>query len=109
MIITIVRFPGTSVASAQEALDAVSESAPSYLDVPGLLWKSYVRAEDSSVGGIYWWVDRASAEAKFNPGWLAGVTAKYGAEPEVEYLESTLVVDVVNGAIRTQPPTLHAT
>ena len=79
-------------------------SAASYLEVPGLLGKIYLRSEDGSVGGVYWWTDRAQAEAKFNPGWRDGVTKKYGAPPTVEFYDAPIVVDPIFGTVRTEPP-----
>lgn len=105
MIVTVVRFPKSEPRSSQEALDAFSPGASSYLSVPGLLLKAYIRSEDGTqIGGTYWWKDRASAEAKFNPGWLAGVTEKYGAAPSIEWFDAPLVVDVQNQVLLTEAP-----
>ncbi|MFW2381602.1 MAG: monooxygenase [Acidimicrobiales bacterium] len=104
MIITIVRFPGTSTASLDEATGVFAESAARYLNVPGLLGKAYLRSDDGSVGAVYWWTNRTAAEARFSPGWVGGVTEKYGSPPVVEYFESPIVVDNVTATIRSKPP-----
>lgn len=106
MIVTIVRFPKSDPISPERAIELFSSSAASYLEVPGLLWKAYIHSEDGTqIGGIYWWKDRASAEAKYNPGWLAGLTKKYGSPPQIEWLENPVAVDVQNQAIHVEAPT----
>ncbi|MBT8240715.1 MAG: monooxygenase [Acidimicrobiia bacterium] len=104
MILTIVRFPGTSTATTDQAAEIFAESAARYLNVPGLLGKAYMRSEDGSVGAVYWWTSRADAQAQFNMGWVEGVTEKYGAAPIVEYYETPIIVDNVTGTIRSEPP-----
>lgn len=104
MIITFVRFPGTETASVEDAAAIFAESAGRYLDVPGLMGKAYLRAADGSVGALYWWTDRDSAAAKFNPEWVEGVTRKYGAAPVVDYFDAPIVVDGITRTIRTEPP-----
>ncbi len=104
MILTQVRFPGATTESLEEATAIFAESAPRYLDVAGLIAKLYLRAEDGSVGAVYWWTDRSSAENRFNDRWRAGVADKYGVQPTVEYFDAPIVVDCIFGTIRTGPP-----
>lgn len=105
MIVTIVRFALSDPLSAEAAREHFAAGAPDYLDVEGLLLKTYLRSEAGDVvGGVYWWRDRAAAEAKFNDDWRAGVTAKYGAEPAVVFYEAPVVVDPTQKVIRTQAP-----
>jgi hypothetical protein len=104
MILTQVRFAGATTASLEEATAIFAESASRYLDVPGLIAKVYLRAQDGSVGAVYWWTDRPSAENRFNDRWREGVEDKYGVPPTVEYFEAPIVVDCIFGTIRTEPP-----
>lgn len=108
MIVTVVRFPPRSDDghyTVDEARQAFSQTAPSYLDRPGLLWKAYLLAEDGqSVGGVYWWKERRSAEAAFDDDWMEGVTAKYGGSPLIEWFDAPVVVDTRFSAIRTEAP-----
>ncbi len=107
---TVVRFPSKTADSADpmtvaEARERFGANAHTYLDVPGLLWKAYLLSEDGlTVGGTYWWRDRASAEAKFNAAWLAGVTEKYGTPPIVEWFDAPVVVDPRFDMVRVDPP-----
>ena len=106
MLVTFVRLPELAEPLSNErAAEMFSENAASYLDVPGLLFKAYLRAPDgSATAGVYWWADRASAEAKFNDGWFAGVTAKYGGEPVIEWFDAPVVVDPRSGEVVTEAP-----
>ncbi len=111
MIVTIVRFPasarGTNPTTVEEARELFGTSASTYLDTPGLLWKAYLRSEDGTkLGGVYWWRDRSSAEAKYNDGWILGVTKKYGAPPVIEWFDAPVVVDIATQTIRVEAPPL---
>ncbi len=121
MIVTIVRFPARAETdstadsdsgepiSVEDARAGFGANAATYLEVPGLLWKSYLLAEDrQTVGGVYWWTDRASAEAKFNDGWQAGVTEKYGAPPHIEWFDAPVVVDGRFDTVHVEAPPLKA-
>ncbi len=105
MIVTIVRFPAGAPISLHEARTKFGANASSYLDVPGLLWKAYLRSEDGTkVGGVYWWSDRASAEAMYSDEWLAGLTEKYGAGPQIEWFDTPVVVDTRTQSIHVEAP-----
>lgn len=106
VIVTIVRFPPTDEAiGVEEARARFGTNATSYLETPGLLWKAYLRSDDGrSVGGVYWWRDRASAEARFTEGWREGVTAKYGAPPRIEWFDAPVVVDNRTDSVHTVAP-----
>lgn len=105
VIVTIVRINGAGPLSVKEARELFSQNAASYLEVPGLISKSYLLSDDGQdTGGVYLWTDRESAEAKFNPGWFEGVTAKYGSPPVVEYFDAPVVVDVEKRVVRTDRP-----
>lgn len=106
MIVTIVRFPATAdPISLDDARDKFGANAATYLDVPGLLFKAYLRSEDGhQVGGVYWWSDRGSAEAKYNEGWQAGMLAKYGSLPDIEYFDVPVAVDPRSGTVLTTAP-----
>ncbi len=107
MIVTVVRFTLPEPVDLDEARRTFGANAASYLDVPGLLWKAYLRGADGTVaGGVYWWADRASADARFNDEWRVGVTEKYGSPPSIEFFDAPVVVDNVRQVVRTDPPLL---
>jgi len=105
VIVTVVRFDLAEPIGPDEAQSAFVDNASRYLQVPGLLWKAYLRSEDgTAVGGSYWWRDRASAEAAFDTAWWDGVTAKYGTRPTLDWYEAPVVVDGRTGSIRLEAP-----
>jgi heme-degrading monooxygenase HmoA len=94
VIVAIVRFPLDPPLPAGDVWAMFEKSAPSYQNLPGLLRKHYLRAEDgATAGGVYLWESRAAAEAVYDEAWHTRVTEKYGARPTVEYFESVVTVD----------------
>jgi hypothetical protein len=105
MIVTIVRFEPAAPMTLDDARARFGANAPRYLEIPGLLWKAYLLSEDgTTVGGTYWWRDRASAEALFTDEWREGVTAKYGRPPTIEWFAAPVVADGRAGVIRVVAP-----
>lgn len=94
MIVAIVRFPLPAGLTAEAARQSFEASAPNYQGLPGLHRKYYLRSEDGSVGGgVYLWESREAAEAVYDDGWRERLVERFGAEPQVEYLECPVVVD----------------
>ncbi len=48
------------------------------------------------LGGVYQWSSRQAAEHFYDEAWRARVTQRFGAPPEIEYVEALLVVDNEN-------------
>jgi hypothetical protein len=98
MIIASVRFslrPGTTVEEATKAYEA---SSPKYRDVPGLITKYYVFGNGKG-GGIYVWESRQAAEKLYTAEWKQMIAERYGAEPQIEWLDNPVTVDNVNGRV----------
>jgi hypothetical protein len=94
VIVAIVRFPLDPPLPADDVWAMFEKSAPSYQNLPGLLRKHYLRAEDgATAGGVYLWESRAAAEAVYDEAWYKRLTEKYGAPPTVEYFESVVTVN----------------
>lgn len=105
MIVTVVRIKGAGPLTVSEAKVLFSQNAAGYLEVPGLISKTFLLSDDGQdTGAVYWWRDRESAEAKFSPGWFEGVGAKYGAPPVVEYFDAPVHVDAISQIVRLGPP-----
>lgn len=100
MITVMTTFTLPRVITLEEARGIFLSTAPEYLNVKGLLRKTYVLAEDGrTVGGIYFWNSREEAEAMYTASWRSFVQEKYGTDPEVTYFESPVVVDNQSQAI----------
>ena len=94
MIVAIVRFPLSPSLSPDDVRASFESSAPSYQNLPGLVRKHYLRAEDGATGGgVYLWESRAAAEAVYDDAWRQRLTERFGAPPTVEYFESPVTVD----------------
>lgn len=94
MIVVLTSFKLPNPVAREEARRIFLSTAPKYRDVPGLVRKHYLIAEDgASVGGVYLWNSRAEAEATFTESWRAFVREKYGTDPTVTYFENPVTVD----------------
>jgi hypothetical protein len=94
VIVAIVRFPLSPSMSADDVRASFQSSAPSYQNLPGLMRKHYLRAEDGSVGGgVYLWESKAAAEAVYDDAWRQRLTERFGTPPTVEYFESPVMVE----------------
>lgn len=92
MITAVVRFKlpaGTTLAAATELF---KDSAPKYQNLPGLVRKYYLFGEEEG-GGVYLWKSRADAEKVYTPEWRAMIAQRYGAQPQITFFESPVIVD----------------
>jgi hypothetical protein len=94
MITAIATFRLPKALTLNEAKAIFQSTAPRYQTLPGLLRKYYVLSEDGlTAGGVYLWQSRQAADALYDDAWRAFVTEKYGAPPQVVYMESPVIVD----------------
>lgn len=97
MITAIVQFrlpPGTTL---EDATALFQRSAPLYRGKPGLVRKYYLYGEDGTAGGVYLWESREAAEKAYDAAWRRMIAERYGAEPQVTYFESPVIVDNAAG------------
>ena len=100
MIVAIVTFKLPERRSRDDMKRVFASTAPKYLNLPGLLRKNYFVSEDGlRAGGIYVWESRARAQEFYSPEWCDFVAGKYGAPPEIEYVDSPVMVDNAAGGI----------
>ncbi len=97
MITAVVRFKlpkGTMLADAKAKFET---TAPRYRGLNGLARKYYLfDAEASTGGGCYLFESRAAAEAILNDDWRARIRANYGADPEIDFFETPVIVENVH-------------
>jgi len=100
MITALVQFPVPEHVTLEKAHELFSATAPRYREVPGLIRKYYLLAEDgNSVGGVYLWSNRGDAERMYSVEWKSFIKERYGADPSVTYFESPVIVDNAVGVI----------
>ena len=100
MITAVVQFKLTEGTSLDDATAIFQSTAPRYLGMAGLVRKYYLFDPASGKGGgCYLFENRAAAEAIFDDTWRALIKDKYGAEPDIQYFETPVVVDNVSNEI----------
>jgi hypothetical protein len=101
MLVSIVTFK-LPITWTVEAAKVFKTTAPKYLGKQGLIRKHYYVTEDGTrAGGIYFWGSKADAEACYTPEWRETVTEKYGARPEIQYINVPVSVDNVKQLIES--------
>ena len=73
--------------------------APGFRQVPGLIRKQFIYAEDGWAGGVYLWHTREAAEAFYSGPWLDGIRERYGMDPQIKYFETACVTDNAEGTV----------
>jgi hypothetical protein len=103
MITALVQFELPSPITLAEATRRFEASAPKYQNLPGLVRKYYVVAEDGRrAGGVYLWESRQAAEAVYSGEWRERVSALYGGAPTITWFETPVIVDnAAGGTIAT--------
>jgi len=100
VIVAIVTFRLPKPTSLDEITKTFQSTAPRYRGVSGLLRKNYFLSEDGRrAGGIYVWESRADAERMYTAEWAKLVESKYGTPPQIEWLQSPVMVDNRDGTI----------
>ena len=93
MITAIVQYrlpPSIDQAACAEHFRNI---APGFRNVPGLICKQFIYAEDGWAGGVYLWQSRAHAEAFYSGPWLEGIRERYGMDPKIRYFYTAAVTD----------------
>lgn len=94
MITAIVQFQLPDDTTLEQAKAAFQSTAPRYRGLAGLVRKYYLFDPATCMaGGCYLFEGRAAAEALFDDKWHALIRNKYGAEPQIGYFETPVVVD----------------
>ena len=93
-ITTVVQFRLPQPISLEEATRHFESSVPKYCNLPGLIRKYYLRAEDGrTAGGVYLWESRAAAEATYSTEWREHVAKLFGGAPEITWFDTPVIVD----------------
>lgn len=93
-VVVIVRVPKPWYAPRGVVIGKMRDTIAEYSKLPGLMFKAFSFERDSSdFGGLYFWRDRASAEAWFNPAWFERVRKQRGVEAQVRSFDALVSVD----------------
>lgn len=96
-IVTLKLPPGTT---AEQVMSNFEKTAPAWQGNPDLIRKNYLfDPENGIVGGVYLWKDRAQAEKWHGAEFREQAKQLYGAEPDIRFFETPIVVDNVTGNI----------
>lgn len=94
MITAIVQFKVPGGTTLEMAKSLFESTAPRYRGMAGLVRKYYLFDPATAMaGGCYLFESRADADALFNDDWRALIADKYGAEPQIAWFETPVVVD----------------
>jgi hypothetical protein len=94
MIISITRFSLPQGIDLDQLRAGFCTTSPLFEDVPGLIRKHFLIAEDGrTAGGVYVWEDRESASTFLTSVVAPLIFQKFGVEPTVEFFESPLTVE----------------
>lgn len=100
MVTTVVQFKLPAPLTREKAKELYAGTAPKYQKIDGLVRKYYLLSEDGGTGGgVYLWKSKADAEKLFTPEWRRFIKERYGAEPDISYFESPVLVDNLTGEI----------
>lgn len=101
MITAIVRFKLPATITTAEAATLFQGSAPKYRGLAGLVRKYYLHDAAGNVGGgVYLWESRAAAEKVYTAEWRRMIADRYGAEPEISFYETPVIVDNAIGSVQ---------
>jgi hypothetical protein len=93
MITAIVRFKLPATTKPEEVRALFKASAPKYQNLPGLVRKYYLFDAKGTGGGVYLWESREAAERVYTKEWRKMIADHYGAEPEISYFDTPVIVD----------------
>ena len=99
MITAIVQYKLPPSIGLADCAAHFRKIAPGFRDVPGLIRKQFIYAEDGWAGGVYLWQSRAAAEAFYTGPWVQGIRERYGTDPEIRYFYTAAVTDNSLGAV----------
>ncbi len=100
MITAVVNFKLPPHIKLADAAKLFEGSAPKYENLSGLVRKYYLFDEANHIGGgVYLWESRAAAEAVYTKEWRKMIADRYGAEPQISFFSTPVIVDNAIGKV----------
>ena len=93
MITAIVQYKLPPSITLDDCAAHFRKIAPGFREVPGLVRKQFIYAEDGWAGGVYLWQSRGDAEGFYTGPWLDGIRERYGMDPQIKFFETACITD----------------
>ncbi|MEM1310310.1 MAG: YdhR family protein [Cyanobacteria bacterium P01_H01_bin.153] len=94
MITVFVKFPLSPFQSRDAIAADFANISEMFADIPGLLRKYFIIAEDASyAGGVYLWDNHELAQKFYSENFKLTIQERYGAVPTITFLDCPVVVD----------------
>lgn len=94
MITEIVTFALPQGMTREQVIEAYRQSAVRWRQNPELIRKNHLFDEAGRIGGgVYLWKTLAAAKRGHDEAWRRKVLETYGAEPQIRYFATPVVVD----------------
>jgi hypothetical protein len=99
MICEIVRFAIKSGMSRDDVLVDARTVVERWQGEKDLVRKHFLFDGEKEALGIYFWLNRESAEAAHNEQWRQRVMDIHGSVPHIEYHDTVMIVDNTDGSV----------
>jgi hypothetical protein len=93
MITAVVTFKIPRGTTREQWMENIKPIATRFQSVPGLIRKQFLYSDDGIAGGVYLWETREAAEACYRGPWLDNVRKISGADPDIAWFDTPIVVD----------------
>ncbi len=100
MISEIVSFKIPAGMSREDVLEDAKPTLERWTNFPGLIRKTYVRADDMTCMGIYLWESKKAAQKGHDEAWLDKAEAKWGNRPTITYFDAFMELDNRHGDVQ---------
>jgi hypothetical protein len=94
MITVITRFAVPATLNVSQMQAAITQVAPAFRNVPGLVRKQFLLSPDGrTAGGIYLWDDEETARRFMQQRVAPMIREKFQVEPTIEFYHSPVIVE----------------
>jgi Putative mono-oxygenase ydhR len=94
MITVITRFAVPATMKASQMRAAITEAAPAFRNVPGLIRKQFLLSADGrTTGGVYLWEEEEAARSFMQQHVAPMIREKFQVEPTMEFYDSPVIVE----------------
>jgi hypothetical protein len=104
MITALVQFKVKDGTTRDEVFTNMTNVAPKFEGMPGLIRKNFVFDSERGIGGgVYTWETREAAEKVYAEGgpWREAIRNLYGVDPDITIFETPVIVDNELGTIKS--------